>query len=90
LKLSATTFRNIISKLEGKEKEFEYDISKISRMRPFVKEGNNKLCKLADETSVLSKTYLFQGLTEEQINMIAASLEQQRLYTKDTYVIHEG
>lgn len=47
------------------------------RMRPFVKE-------------VLSKTYLFQNLNADQINFIAASLEQEAHFKKDDYIIHEG
>jgi CRP-like cAMP-binding protein len=46
-------------------------------MRPFVKE-------------VLVKTYLFQDLTPEQTDFIAAMLEKETLFRKDQYIIHEG
>jgi len=46
-------------------------------MRPFVK-------------GVLAKTYLFQNLTEEQSNFIAASLEQEQFYKKGSKIINEG
>jgi hypothetical protein len=73
----------------------------MARMRPFVKEVRQKpftevTWQFADsntpyfELQVLSKTYLFQNLTADQINFVAAMLDKQTLYPKDTYIIHEG
>jgi len=59
------------------ELSLDYDIARISKMRPFVRE-------------VLATTYLFQDLSSEQIDYIAALLETESLYKKDQYVIHEG
>ena len=46
-------------------------------MRPFVKE-------------VLGKTYLFQGLSPEQIDHVASLLEHKETIAKDDYIIYQG
>lgn len=49
----------------------------MGQMRPFVKQ-------------VLSKTYLFQDLSEEQMNYIASLLDKELIFRRDQYIIHEG
>eukprot|EP01119_Soliformovum_irregulare_P016677 TRINITY_DN4868_c0_g2_i3.p1 TRINITY_DN4868_c0_g2~~TRINITY_DN4868_c0_g2_i3.p1 ORF type:complete len:1018 (-),score=260.94 TRINITY_DN4868_c0_g2_i3:72-3125(-) len=78
LSISAPIFRRVLEK-DGLEEvaRLDMDLRRINRMRPFVKD-------------VLSKTYLFQGLTEEQITFISANLEQHVRFPSSTYIIQEG
>jgi len=75
--ISSTIFKAIMSKEDHPDVSLDYDIARISKMRPFVRE-------------VLAKTYLFQDLSSEQIDYIAALLEKESMYKKDQFVIHEG
>lgn len=68
LKIGCLEFRSIIENdREGRDIDFDFDLARMTRMRPFVKE-------------ILSKTYLFQHLSSEQINLIASLLQQERVY----------
>jgi len=78
LAIRSELFKNILNRDgESNEMHIDSDISRMDRMRPFVQE-------------VLSRTYLFQNLTPDQVNYIAALLEKQNIYSKDSYIIHEG
>ncbi|PRP78065.1 hypothetical protein PROFUN_14039 [Planoprotostelium fungivorum] len=77
LTMTAETFRNIIQRDELQESRIDYDIEKITRNREFVR-------------SVLSETYLFKDVNTEQINAIAAMLEEPRIFSKDSILIKEG
>eukprot|EP01118_Nematostelium_gracile_P002122 TRINITY_DN1227_c0_g1_i1.p1 TRINITY_DN1227_c0_g1~~TRINITY_DN1227_c0_g1_i1.p1 ORF type:complete len:1049 (-),score=230.27 TRINITY_DN1227_c0_g1_i1:34-2751(-) len=77
--ISTKAFHNIVNRDQPIERtrDFETDLARLAKMRPFVK-------------TVLAKTYLFQNLTEDQSNFIAASLETEQFYEKGSYIIHEG
>lgn len=77
MRIGNKAFRTILDKDQKSKNSLDHDLSRMVRMRPFVKE-------------VLSKTYLFQNLNADQINFIAASLEQEAHFKKDDYIIHEG
>ena len=78
LKISSHAWHNSVRRYDrNKEMFLDYDISRIARMRPFVKE-------------VLQKNYLFKNLSIDQINFIASMLDTQTRYHKDQVIIFEG
>lgn len=53
------------------------DLDRVTKMKSFIKE-------------VLQKTFLFQNMTEDQINFLAGMMENEYVFQKDQYIIHEG
>jgi len=77
LSLSRTHFKHILEKdVAIDTKQFYTDVSRITRMRPFV-------------ANTLAKTYLFQDLSAEQIDHIASLCENEVYREKGTYIIKQ-
>ncbi|PRP76250.1 hypothetical protein PROFUN_07772 [Planoprotostelium fungivorum] len=77
LTLTGDAFKNIIRKDELQGSRIDYDVAKIARNREFVHQ-------------VLSSTYLFQDLNNQQAETICSMLEDEKRFPRDFVIFREG
>lgn len=78
IRIPASTFKTVIGIGPNQiVAPIHQDLERVAKKKSFIK-------------SVLQKTYLFQDMTEDQINFLAGTIDREYVFQPNEYIIHEG